>query len=315
MNKNSENYKNTFSQICPSDDSVERIMNMTKEKSKSYSFNFKKLASVVTALVLFVSGGFGINYAVKNNNSADEFGVIVAYASTGEFYKAGKQSKQDLLYELYIMPEDDNKKAKAAYEKWLNSSNKAKEQASKLGEDGFWTSFSGVNLSCYDSAGKETASLHSVEGGILALNLYDYKDVKTFQVENSSKYGYIVFEHLAQFEKLVKISKNDNNDLTDEETRNLYGIGHKFKITGDELRASQKDGTFGCGGIKNPVNVGYNLRWYPSDELCDAIGNDTSFDLTQIKDTITFTVEFNDSTVKSASTNLFVDKNGCMHFE
>lgn len=315
MNKNSENYKNTFSRIRPSDNAVERIMDMTKGKNKGLNVNFKKIAAVVMALVLFVSGGIGINYAVQKNNS-NEFGVLVAYASTGEYYKIGAQSKQDLFYALYILPEDDKEKAKQVYAKYQQDDNRLRDEIEKFAKDGYMTSFGGVNIPCYnkEDKGKETAYLRSIEGGILALNFDDYKDVKTFQVENTSEYGYIIFENLAQYEKLVEIAKYDNDDLTDEETRSLYGIGHKFKISGDELRRSQKDG-FYYSGIKSPVSKGYNLRWYPSDELCDAVGNNPSFDLTQIKDTITFTVEFNDGTVKTASANLYFDKDGNMNFE
>lgn len=52
-----------------------------------------------------------------------------------------------------------------------------------------------------------------------------------------------------------------------------------------------------------------------SDELEYAIGRNPYFDLSQIKDIIKFTVEFNDGTVKSASINLYFDSNGYMHFE
>lgn len=71
---------------------------------------------------------------------------------------------------------------------------------------------------------------------------------------------------------------------------------------------------YSCG-IKHIVNKGYFLNWEMSDELEYAIGKDPYFDLSQIKDTIKFTAEFNDGTVKSASINLYFDSNGYMHFE
>lgn len=52
-----------------------------------------------------------------------------------------------------------------------------------------------------------------------------------------------------------------------------------------------------------------------TDDVYQAIGNDLNFDLSQIKDTITFTVNFDDGTVKTASINLFFDSDGYMHFE
>lgn len=61
MNKNIENYKNTYSALRPSDEAIERAINMTSEKQKiSFKLTYKRLAAAALALVLFIGGGFGL---------------------------------------------------------------------------------------------------------------------------------------------------------------------------------------------------------------------------------------------------------------
>lgn len=150
------------------------------------------------------------------------------------------------------------------------------------------------------------------------LSLDDYSEVKSFKVENTSKYGYIEFDYLGHREKMFEMAQDDYFEEghvdTDQDTRDFYGWGHEFQITGDELRRSQEDGSY-AGGTKHEVNKGYSIQWIPSMELLnDTIGNNPDFDLSEIKDTITFTVEFNNGTVKTASLNLYFDSDGYMHF-
>ena len=89
-------------------------------------------------------------------------------------------------------------------------------------------------------------------------------------------------------------------------------IGNNISVSGKDLETSQASKTFECG-TKNPINKGYELFWGVTDNLYKSIGNDLNFDLTQIKDTVTFTVEFNDEKTQTASLNLYFDSDGYMH--
>ena len=100
-----------------------------------------------------------------------------------------------------------------------------------------------------------------------------------------------------------------------EELKEYSIDNHEFTLTGDEIRFSQDTKSFECGKGKYKQNKGYFLLWEPSEELGYAIGDNPHFDLSQIKDTITFTLEYNDGTVKTASLNLYFDRDGYMHFE
>lgn len=323
MNKNYENYKSTYSQLRPSDESIERALNMTQKREHGFTVSFKRLAAGLLALVLLISGGFGVNYAFQKNNKANEFGVVVAYASTGDYVKVGSENKQKLFYGLYLAPADDKEEADRVEKRWRADYEAIREEFDKLGDEGYSASISGGagGHPCYNSDGKEVAMLRSLQAGYFALSLDDYSDVKTFKVENNSKYGYLEFDYLGHLEKMFEMGTDgyyeEGYEPTDQDSLDFYGWGHSFEISGDELRRSQQSDTY-AGGMKPEieVNKGYRLSWIPSLEFeNEVIPADPHFDLSQIQDTITFTVTFNDGTVKTASLDIQFDSDGYMHFE
>ncbi len=83
MNNNADKYKNTFSQIRPSDETIERIFDITKNKKAARIPLYKK--AIAAALTLIIAGGgIGGYFAVQNNNSAGNNNfTIVAYADDG----------------------------------------------------------------------------------------------------------------------------------------------------------------------------------------------------------------------------------------
>ena len=73
MNKNSENYKNTYSALRPSDEAIERIFEMTTDKKKTgLRLTYRRIAAVVLAFVLIIGGGFGIEILTKNDSNKNE---------------------------------------------------------------------------------------------------------------------------------------------------------------------------------------------------------------------------------------------------
>lgn len=317
MNKNSENYKSTYSQLRPSAEAVERAMDITNEKKRSFKPIFKRLAAAALAFAVLIGGGFGINYSLQKDDSSGELGVLVAYAATGEYLNVGSANKQDLFYALYVAPIDDEEALKSIRERYNSDYAKVTELAKKVSGEGYSASIGSGNDYCSNDAWETTAQVYKLEASDFALSLDDYSNVKTFKVENSSEYGILIFDY--DFWGQLGYTDTLPTDIDDELLDRLNNsspeslIGHKFEISGDVLRRSQ-DSKFYSGGTKHEVNKGYFLNWRPSDELKRAIGNDPSFDLSQIKDTITFTVEFNDGSVKTASLDLYFDSDGYMHF-
>ena len=319
MNKNIENYKNTYSALRPSDEAIERAMNMTNEKQKViFKLTYKRLAAAVLALVLFIGGGFGINHFTNESNN---FTVLVAYADSPEYVSAANE--QGLFGALYVAPVNDEKKYNDTMHRYCTDWDKISTAAEKTAKEGSSASLSG-GLGPHDielPSGDVTAKYWIIRAGHFALNLDDYADVQSFKIENISPYIYLNLENPQFYEKMENDwygrTEEEWNAMMDEELlKEAYSWAHAFEMTGEEIRDSPKSGYFSVTTKKHKVtNYGYFLSWEPSTELFNAIAENPDFDLSQIKDTITFTVTFNDGSVKTASLNLYFDKDGYMHFE
>lgn len=313
-----DRYKQAFSGYNPSDESVDKIFEMTVDsKKRAKNPWLRRVCACVMAFAIVIGGGFGINFAV--NKPDNDFGVIVAYAS-GETFKIGSQNEQNLFYGIYVMPEDNSELKNQVYNRWNEDVNKVMSECENLGKDGYTASCGKA------STGNENVQINHMNGGHFALSLDDYSNVKIFKVENSSEYGILSFDYLMNQEEREKmdnliadINHAENEDalaalgITQEDINLAMGRGNEFVVSGEQLRRS-KDSGFYEGGTKHTVNYGYSLEWDMSLELVERIKADPYFDLSQITDTITFTVEFNDGTVKTAGINLYFDSDGYMHF-
>lgn len=313
MNKNSESYKSTYSLLRPSSEAVERVMDMTSEKRIRFKPAFKRLAAAALAFAVLIGGGFGIKYALKKDDSVGELGVLVAYASTGEFMEVGSVNEQDLFYAIYVFPNYDEDASKAAKERYDIDRGKLDELTDKFIEEGY-----SANIRYGNNSSAATASISTIETGSFALNLNDYSDVKSFRIENASVYGTLEFDY--DFYGRLGYTDTPPTDFDDDYLERIETLGfpypiecNELEISGDVLRRSQESG-FYFEGKKNDVNKGYTLLWRLSDEFANAIDDEQNFDLSQIEDTITFTVEFNDGAVKTASIDLYFDSDGYMHF-
>lgn len=311
---NRELYKDAMSGVHHSDDAIERIFDMTVDKKKTNNgMLLKKLACTALALAVFAVGsGIGTNAIIQNNKANHPLTVIVAYANANGKLSFGSKSDQKLFYGIYLAPYDNQEAYKAAAARWGADANELMNQLDNKAE-GSGGSYGKGGLQCYNiEQGKETAYCYTLEGGSFMLDLEDYSDVKSFKVNNESKYGLLHFEYADP--KWYGQVYYDDSEVPDE----LLGYNsedHEFALTGDEIRFSHDTGDYSMGLGKYEENKGYFLTWCPSEELGYAIGDNPGFDLSQIKDTITFTLEFNDGTVKTASLNLYFDSDGYMHFE
>lgn len=322
---NKELYKAVMSGVHHSDNAIERIFDMTVDKKKANNVTlFKRLAAGALALaVLVVGGGFGANAIIENDKANKSLTVMVAYAEDNGKLSFGSKNDQPLFYGIYLAPYDDQKACDEAAARWQADKTKVLNQLDNKAE-GSSGSYGCGGLQCYNiEQEKETAYCYTLEGGSFELNLEDYTDVKSFKVNNESEYGLLQFEYgedAEQWEQQLEqdLAPYDEKGATDEDLQKLldkYLQNHEFCLTGDEIRYSQATGSYECGTGKYKQNKGYFLTWLPSEELGYAIGENPHFDLSQIKDTITFTLEYNDGTVKTASLNLYFDSDGYMHFE
>ena len=300
-----EDFKNGISDIKPDPYMETRITQNVYEaapKKRSKRKFAVAMASGMLSLAVLITG-LGIGAASQNRKSVDEFGTLVAYASMVDNLKAGSKNKQNLFYSIHFAPKDDKAAAEEAYEKYQADCNELYKLMDELGKEGYSANLGHGEDGGSNDAGEYTADIYKVGAGHFAVNLYDYTNVETFKVENSGKYGVLEFS----YDYYGRIEDTGN------EFAPLAFYGHEFEISGDTLRRSQESEFYECGKGKHTLNLGYTLEWEISSELKRAIGNDLNVDLSDIKDTITFTVAFTDGTVKTASIDLYFDSDGYMH--
>ena len=291
MNKNSENYKSTYSQLRPSAEAVERVMDMTNEKKISFKPVLKRLVAAALVLAILVVGGLGINFAPRNDGYADELGVLIAYGDTSDYFEVSKQDEIELFYRLYIIPENNKETASKVKKTIRDDLNLVQGYVHEVSDAGAHAIQSQFGIGCYNVLGKQTAMLQMIQAGVFALDLDDYSEIKTLKIE-TGKYG----------EAYIALVRTDCAPRQ----------GHELVISGDALRDNQER-YLDVYGKDNYMSKGYYVTWRPSEELADAVGKNVNFDLSKIQDTIRFTVEFNDGSVKTGSVDLNFDSDGYMH--
>lgn len=296
---NKEIYKNAMSGVRHSDDTIERIFDMTVDKKKPNSKQlFKRIASATLALALLV-GGFGANVIVQNSKANQPLGVMVAYAD--EFLRIKSGTKQTVCKSLYFAPADDEEKCREQRANADTDYEENREVFDKLGKINETASMHGVGVfDIADKNGNTTTMLYTTGAGFFVVNRTDYKNVKLFTVENESEDGYLQFEWSGTKDLLEAITEENVN----EENPYECFINHKFTLTGEQLIESQK----------NYNEYGYSCEWIATPEVFERYDGKygKNFDASSIKDIITFTFEYNDGTTESVSVNISFDDYGHM---
>lgn len=305
---NKEKFKGTFSNLSPSDECMEKIFDMTNSNKYSKNQIFRRIVSATLALAVLVGGGYGATQFFNDNDkqtkivsnvsqNSNPLSVMVAYA--GEEYKslselkAGNMYEQGLFYSIHFADINDTKALENAEKLYSSDKAKLEKELDALSEQGYSGVIQAGRSVINSVKGEATVRVNILQGGAIALNIDDYSVVKKVTIKNESDYGELYFNYVTKSQKYGK-----------------QIIGNNISVSGKELEISQAIKAF-----EYPMNKGYELFWGVTDNLYKSIGNDLNFDLTQIKDTITFTVEFNDGEIQTARLNLYFDSDGYMHIE
>ena len=309
---NKEKFKGTFSNFSPSDECMEKIFDMTNSNKYSKNQIFRRIVSATLALAVLVGGGYGATQFFNDNDkqtkivsnvsqNSNPLSVMVAYA--GEEYKslselkAGNMYEQGLFYSIHFADINDTKALENAEKLYSSDKAKLEKELDALSEQGYSGVIQGARSVINSVKGEATVRVNILMGSAIALNIDDYSVVKKVTIKNESDYGELYFNYATK-------SQKNRKEI----------IGNNISVSGKELEISQASKVFECG-TKNPINKGYRLFWGVTDNLYKSIGQNLNFDLTQIKDTITFTVEFNDGETQTARLNLYFDSDGYMHIE
>ena len=199
--------------------------------------------------------------------------------------------EQGLFYSIHFADINDTKALENAEKLYSSDKAKLEKELDALSEQGYSGVIQAGRSVINSVKGEATVRVNILQGGAIALNIDDYSVVKKMTIKNESDYGELYFNYVTKSQKYGK-----------------QIIGNNISVSGKELEISQAIKAF-----EYPMNKGYELFWGVTDNLYKSIGNDLNFDLTQIKDTITFTVEFNDGEIQTARLNLYFDSDGYMH--
>lgn len=327
MNKNNQNYRETFSAFEPSEKAVEKVFEITTDKRKfSKKIMFRRAAAVMLAFVLVIGGGFGINSAVSKRTAvSDKLGVMVAMAGEKELLEAGKATEQDVFYGIYVADLNDEQAMRNAAARWQSDRTKqeqlGQEMEKRFGRKPITRSYSSSSGACFSKKlQKETAAFYTMSAGSFLLNLFDYSDVKEITIENTSRYATITAYYWDNNYNLSEMDMDIYHEVYGEDsvgyfTSRDYTFGEtrdKIVLTKDTLLAGiEKEGELLTAD--GPVKPGYSFEWNPSEYLKNCIGDNINFDLSQIKDKIIFTVNYDDGTSEQASVSLAFDSDGYMH--
>lgn len=295
---NRDTYKSAMSGVHHSNDAVERIFDMTINKKANKGITFKKIASATLALAILIGGGFGANAVVQNSREKQPLSVMVAYAD--EFTKIQGGTKQTLINGVYFSPADDIQKNKEQLAKAQKDYNEIEAQLGELPKNEPAVGAGIGEFDIYDEDGNVQGKLYTTSAGFFVASKKDYKNVKTLTVENESSDGYLQFEWSGTLETLEKEAEENANG------ENPYSafINHKFTLTGEQLRYSQK----------NFNDYGYSVNWVSTYSVFEAyhVNYTKDYEASQIKDKITFTFEYEDSTTESISADISFDDYGHM---
>lgn len=296
MNRNE--YRQAMSGVRPSQAVVEKIMDIPDEKKYNNKILIKRFVSATLALVVLVTGSFCLNGLLNNGNNETPIKVLAAYGN--EFFNVESGTKQTLMKGIYIAPADDEEKIEEERAKAQKDYEDIVSEVESFG-DGEHASWQGVGrYDLYNQNGDEiTAVMFTSGAGYFVADKDNYDNVKSFTVENESEYGILQFEYNKTYDLIL----SQTEDEFDQD--NPYAIlrNHKFTITGEELRESQ---------IETGGDYGYTVLWDVSPYFEKIAGENGGFDVSSIKDKITFTFEYEDGTMESASVDITFDSYGHM---
>lgn len=317
---NKEFYKDIMSGVQPSESSVERIMDMTKESKKK--FKLAPALALVACVAIIVTGVFGgtaisakLNPVDVTNtiSSSNNFFTITAYAGEGD-NRVGKKLNDDniVLMDYHFSRKYD------------------KDGAIEL---------HGSGDSSFSVTGENIKSVsYSCKNGVLGY-IIDYN--KIVYLRSIGKYYDVILPYLDEykhsgdewevfkeyfskgeydqyFTNTEKKSIDDyyQAELVYDDDENIIGVGVITNKTWDKVHdyGELKEYTF-----ENYMNVNtefHNVYWEPNDDDFDKLVKDMNMGYDEIKhDTFTVTVKFNDGSTQSISYDLGFNKDGNLVIE
>lgn len=316
-------YQETFSAIRPSDEAIERVMNMTNNENKK-RIKIAPIVAMVACLAIFVTGLFAGGVFKQEPNVIDKTPVVTEKEKTDFKDRTGfvMVAYADEMEELEIVEDINNLEPSTPFICQIGAVDiKGKSQKEtdeivqeirdkyqyvegeyEIGKVHFCMS---TNTDIYNDAVIYEAYCGNFNFDIDAETV---KNVKEIRVTNNNKeYGCVVITANDVWYNDDLTLKNDGIDYN--KSVYLSNAYDKFvALSGERYKKCYELGE-DFGGIK----AYFGVSWTINDGLYKALNENPNFDLSQIKDTITFEVEFNDGTISKSVIDIAFSKDGKMH--
>lgn len=319
-----EDIKNCIDHIEPDPYMQTRIKaGMSGGKKKANMW--KPIVSCCMALLLVAGGVFGINYknngreyaivteknstqttAVKSEKKvSSEGGVIIAYASDSEqdYTKAMYKSLKTSMPAMYKIGVVDLRGKTEEESNQLIKEDREKNRLIEGEINGEPVHFMTTNRQKWFP----NICVNQYSCGVFDLNIRNYQQVKEIRVYNENVYGLVEIMSMDVNFNDDGTCKNDGIDYTKSIYRSNYELPYA-SLSGEryirDVKLSQKI----------PARI-FGIRWIMADPLYQALNDNPNMDLSEITDTMTIIVEFNDGSQAKSVIGISFDKDGFMYAE
>lgn len=303
-------FREVYENIKPDEELLMCALDFTDKKAPKPKHIARRVMSCILCLAVFVCAGIGVRgsliqksvdispsteFEVKESRIA-KGGVLVAYAQTNDVVRLNdnlKLSEMPLFGNITIVDLNAPQSEIDEKNQYYNSvKEKMETELEKLGNEG---KSIGLRGHCQPL---ENAKIHLLFLGEFLLDLPDdYSEIEKLKIYNTSEYADVV----------LSINTDSDDDFSVE-----HRHSHSVEVTGEELEFSKSSGLFEQGLGEYKMNPGYQITWNTSYEFSQAVEANPQFDISTLKDKITFEVVYKNGDVSKAAADISFDKNGNM---
>lgn len=322
-------YQETFSSIRPSDEAIERVMGMTNNENKK-KIRIAPAIALVACLAIFVTGIFASGVFKQEPNVVDtpqtSKPLVTEEENTDIKGKPGfvMVAYADEIKDIEIV-EDINKlapstpflcqigavdikgKSEKEIKKIANDIRKKFQHIEGENEQGKVYYCMSTNTDIYDDA-----IIYEAYCGNFNFDIDDetVKNVKKIQVSNKNKdYGYVEIQAMDVYYNDDLTQKNDGINYD----KSAYLDNSLSDVDFVSLSGKRYQKCYALGKQFDSIKRYLGINWKINEGLYAKLNKNPNFDLSQIKDTITFEVEFNDGSISKSVIDIAFTKDGKMY--
>lgn len=325
---NRKDFKKSISGVQPSKQMIERIMNMpNNDEQKNKRLKLAPAIALVACFIIVITSVFSGDEIIEMINPPTEQNSLGTISDESNNTTLSSKVAQGFAMIVYANDEmkdiefvgDMNKlTAKAPFiTKFgvVDIRGKSESEVQKISDD----LYNKIRITKKNTVYGEinyisTSNIETLDNTIIyqaRCGCFDFdfdenglKFVKEIKVKNENKkFG------IMEIRALDVLYDNELNRKYDgvDYTKSAYIKGSSISLDGERYAK--------CKAIekKEGNHSFFGINWKLSDNAYELLDKNPSFDLSTIKDTITFEVEFNDGSISRTVVNIAFDKEGKMY--